>query len=176
MTKQQMTSVFGKKKVAVFALMFAAFSLLVPFSLIGNASAAANSSLSALAEQANFRVLLSSAIHLGDDGGVGDDYEITFSAPEVDATKTAILMIRTRDVDFSRNVITINGVAVSNALVPHSDDNDGEYFTEIGIVAANTLRATNNKLYIGARNESGTIGGNLDDFDVDNVVLVYKQP
>ena len=174
MIKQQILSKFGKKSVARFAMILATLSLALPLSVIGSASPASSAlALSALAEQSNFRVIFSGSVHLGDDGGAGDDTEVTFSAPDVDASKTAILLLRTRDVDFSNNVITINGVAVSNALVPHPDSND--YFSEIGIVPANTLKATDNKLYIGARNESGDLGGNLDDFDVDNVVLIYRQ-
>jgi hypothetical protein len=174
MIKQQTLSKFGKKSVARFAMILAALSLALPLSVIGGATPASSTlALSALVEQSNFRIIISSAVHLG-DGGVGDDHEVTFSAPGVDSGKTAILLLRTKNVDFSKNVITINGVAVSNALVPH--DNGAEYFSEIGIVPANTLAATNNKLYLGARNEDGNLGGNLDDFYVDNVVLIYKQP
>jgi len=176
MIKQQTLSKFGKKSVARFAMILATLSLALPLSVIGSASPASSAlALSALAEQANFRIIISSSVHLG-DSGVGDDHEVTFSAPGVDASKTAILLLRTRGVEFNKNVITINGVAIGNALVPRSAEHGAEFFSEIGIVPANTLTATNNKLYIGARNEDGGLSGNLDDFDVDNVVLVYKQP
>lgn len=174
MIKQQILSKFGKKSVARFAMILATLSLALPLSVIGSASPASSAlALSAMAEKSNFRVIFSVSRHLGDDPGEGDDTDESFDAPDVDASKTAILLLRTQGVDFSKNVITINGVAVSNALVPHSVSN--EYFSEIGIVPANTLKATGNTLYIGARNEDGNLGGNLDDFDVDNVVLIYKQ-
>src|SRR5262245_8075629 len=175
MIKQQTFSKFGKKSVARFAMILAALLLAAPLSVIGSATPASNAlALSALVEQSTFRIIISNIVHLG-DSGVGDDHEVTFSAPNVDPSQRAVLMLRTRDVDFSHNLITINGVAIANALLPHSNDNDGEFFSEIAIVPANTLTATDNKLLIGARNVDGNLSGNLDDFDVDNVVLVYKQ-
>lgn len=176
MIKQQTLSKFGKKSVARFAMILATLSLALPLSVIGGASPASNAlALSALAEQSNFRVIFSGSRHLGDDPGEGDDTDESFDAPDVDASKTAILLLRTRGVEFSNNIITINGVTIGNALVPRSAEHNDEYFSEIGIVPANTLTATNNKLYIGARNEDGNLGGNLDDFDVDNVVIIYRQ-
>jgi hypothetical protein len=175
MIKQQTLSKFGKKSVARFAMILAALSLALPLSVIGSATPASYAlALSALVEQSSFRIIISNIVHLG-DSGVGDDHEVIFSAPNVDASQRAVLMLRTRDVDFSHNVITINGVQINNLLLPHSNENDGEFFSESGIVPANTLTATNNTLRISARNVDGDLSGNLDDFDVDNVVLIYKQ-
>jgi len=174
MIKQQTLSKFGKMSVARFAMFLAALSLALPLSVIGSATPASNAlALSALVDQSSFRVLIGSPVHLG-DSGVGDGYEVTFDAPGVNAGMRAVLLLRTRDVDFSNNVITINGVAVTNALLPHNNDHDGEYFSEIGMVENNTLLETGNTLFIGARNENGVISGNLDDFDIDNVVLMYR--
>ncbi len=175
MIKQHTLSKFGKKSVARFAMILAALSLALPLSVIGSATSASNAlASSALVDQSSFRVLIGSPVHLG-DSGVGDDYEVIFDAPDVNAGMRAVLLLRTRDVDFSNNVITINGVAVTNALLPHHDDHDGEYFSEIGIVGNNTLTEAGNRLFIGSRNADGNIGGQLDDFEIDNVVLIYRQ-
>lgn len=174
MIKQQTLSKFVKKSVARFSMFLAALSLAAPLSVMGSATPASSAlALSALADQSTFRVLIGSPVHLG-DSGVGDGYEVNFDAPDVNPGMRAVLLLRTRDVDFSNNVITINGHAVTNALNPHNNDHDGEYFSEIGIVPNDALQETGNTLFIGARNENGVIDGNLDDFDIDNVVLIYR--
>jgi hypothetical protein len=36
------------------------------------------------------------------------------------------------------------------------------------------LKPTNNKLFVEARTTSGGVNGNIDDFVIDNVVIMYK--
>lgn len=82
-------------------------------------------------------------------------------------------MLQTRGVSVNCNVIKINGVDVSSALRADDDDN---WHTQIGEVPPNVLKSGNNTLQIAARNESCGVGGNLDDFVVDNVVILYRKP
>jgi hypothetical protein len=149
----------GKKRWMGLAMILAAVSLSLPLSLVGNASAAVASY--AFDADSNFRILLSGATTVGDNAAsLSDDFQTTFSAPDVNPAAAAVLLLRVRGVNCSGNTIKINGVAVSNALTP-----------------ANVLKATGNTLQINS--VACTVAGdpgNRDDFTVDNVVLLYKQP
>ncbi len=179
MTKQQMTSKFGTKKLTGFALILAALSLSLPLSMIGGASAASSKLAPyALDEDANFRILSSGALTVGDNSaGVSDDLEFTFNAPGVNPAAAAVLMLRVRGVQCSGNSLKINGSAVSNALVVRDADEVDDFYTEIGIVSGNVLKASGNtlKLASAACTPAGD-PGNRDDFTVDNLVLIYRQP
>jgi hypothetical protein len=179
MTKQQMTSKFGKKGLAKFALIVAALSLSLPLSMPGGASAASSAIAPyTLDEDANFRILSSGALTVGDNSaGLSDDLDFTFSAPGVNPAAAAVLMLRVRGVQCSGNSIKINNVEVSNALVPRDSDEIDDFYTEIGLVPGNVLKASGNtfKMTSTACTPAGD-PGNRDDFTVDNVVLIYRQP
>src|SRR5262249_19843890 len=135
----------------------------------------------AAAQSANYVYIVAGNQHFGDDpaafggNGVfrGDDFDYTFNAPGVDPSKRAVLMLWNLNVDNHCNVVTINGTSISGALVAQVSN---EWATRIGEVPAGVLKATGNVLHIGARNTSCTVGGNLDDFMIDNVVLLYQKP
>jgi hypothetical protein len=166
----------GKKRWMGLAMILAAVSLSLPLSLVGNASAAVASY--AFDADSNFRILLSGATTVGDNAAsLSDDFQTTFSAPDVNPAAAAVLLLRVRGVNCSGNTIKINGVAVSNALTPRDADEVDDFYSEIGIIPANVLKATGNTLQINS--VACTVAGdpgNRDDFTVDNVVLLYKQP
>ncbi len=179
MTKQQMTSKFGKKKLTGFALILAALSLSLPLSMTGGASAASSKLAPyALDEDANFRILSSGALTVGDNlVSLSDDLDFTFNAPGVNPAAAAVLMLRVQGVQCSGNTIKINGSTVSNALVVRDADETDDFYTEIGIVSGNVLKASGNvfKMTSTACTPAGD-PGNRDDFTIDNVVLIYRQP
>jgi hypothetical protein len=135
----------------------------------------------AAAQTANYVYIVAGNQHFGDDPGAfggggtfrGDDFDYTFNAPGVDPSKRAVLMLWNLNVATHCNVVTINGTNISGALVAQSSP---EWATRIGEVPAGVLKATGNILHIAARNTSCTTGGNLDDFMIDNVVLLYQKP
>jgi hypothetical protein len=179
MKNQQIISKFAKKGMATAAVLMAALLFSLPFQAIGAASPAVNDSLAAI-EQANFRYIVSSTQHFGDEPDFlfgtyrGEDHDFTFDAPGVNQNRRAVLMLQTRQVSHDLNVIRINGVNITGALRQHGEGD--EWFAQIGEIPSGVLQATGNVLRIIARNSDGGAGGNLDDFLIDNVVVMYQQP
>ena len=71
---------------------------------------------------------------------------------------------------------TLLGLGQNDLL--NGGEDDDEWFTQIGEVPAGILNAPplTNTLRIAARNDAGGAGGDLDDFVVDNVVILYRMP
>jgi hypothetical protein len=173
MSKQQTISQFMKKNVRKAAVVVTALLMAFPFQVIGNAAPAV------VSDEAKFVYITSSVQHFGDEPGFltgtfrGDDHEFTFDAPGVNPNLRAVLMLQTRNVGHDLNVIRINNVNITGALVKHEAGD--EWFAQLGEIPSGTLKATGNVLKIIARNSSGGAGGNLDDFNIDNVVVLYRQ-
>jgi hypothetical protein len=178
MSKQQMISQFVKKTVSKAAVFMAALLMAFPLQIIGAAAPAAAIALVA-SDEAKFVYITSSVQHFGDDPDFltgtfrGDDHEFIFDAPGVNPNLRAVLMLQTRNVGSDLNIIRINNVNITGALVKH--DNGDEWFAQIGEIPSGTLKATGNILKIISRNSDGNAGGNLDDFNIDNVVALYRQ-
>jgi hypothetical protein len=113
------------------------------------------------AMETNFTVILFSRQHFGNGPGGFDDIEpsvqfvgptkdFSFNCPSVEPAETAVLMFQSRDVDHQRNVFRVNGVDVFGGL------------------------PAGNVLHLESRNSSGGGGGSIDDFIIDNVVIMYK--
>lgn len=102
---------------------------------------------------------------------VGPTKDFTFPCPNVNANEAAVLMFQSRDVDSSKNIITINNNPVAGGI-PVSP-NKVTWNGNVMLIATGVLRA-NNELHIEARNTSGGGGGDIDDFILDNVVVMYK--
>jgi hypothetical protein len=107
---------------------------------------------------------------------VGPTKDFTFSCPNVNPDEAAVLMFQSRDVDSSRNIITINDRPVLEGIpggIPVSPDKN-TWNGNVMLIGARILRASGNVLHIESRNTSGGSGGNIDDFILDNVVVMYK--
>ena len=103
---------------------------------------------------------------------VGPTKDFTFSCPNVNPGEPAMLMFQSRDVDSSRNIITVNGSNVSGGIPvsPNKDTWNGN----VMLIGAGTLRASGNELHIESRNTNGGGGSDIDDFILDNAVVMYK--
>ena len=111
---------------------------------------------------------------------VGASREFTFNCPGVDAGQHAVLMYQ---VSHARafNTMTINGVNVPNA-VSNTTTDPAAVNASVVLVSPNTLRASGNVLRIQAATEPAPppLPGqppqpaSLDEFMIDNVVLLYK--
>ena len=99
------------------------------------------------------------------------DYPL-FSCPNVSPNQAAVLMFQSRDVDNNKNIITINDNAVKGGI-PVSPTKDS-WNGNVMLIRAGVLKASGNKLHIESRNDSGSGGGDIDDFILDNVVVMYK--
>jgi hypothetical protein len=108
---------------------------------------------------------------------VGPKKDFHFDCPKVEPGAEAVLMFQTRDVDHNRNIMQINATTAEQPTVfggiPVSPSKD-TWNGNIMLIRPGVLRETNNELHIESRNSSGSSGGDIDDFIIDNVVALYK--
>ena len=132
---------------------------------------------------ADFAVIIHQRHHFGSDAnhfGGGTNFvegraakDFPFDTPDVDRSERAVLMFQTRDVDGIAHLFEINGSHLFGGIpISHSRD---DWNGNIALVEANVLLADRpNSLLIQSRNSEGGILGDLDNFLIDNVVLLYK--
>jgi hypothetical protein len=132
----------------------------------------------AATDSASYAYIITTPQHFGDGPNNstvaavdrGQDHEYSFDLPGVDSSKVAILMLKTFDLDHNLNSFSING----RALRVRRHISGSEFFTDHVEVPAGILKETGNVLKISALSSSGQVFGELDDFIVDDVVLIYK--
>jgi hypothetical protein len=132
----------------------------------------------------NFTVILAQRQHFGNQPCTFDDVEpnvlfvgsakdFSFDCPGVVPAETAFLMFQSRDVDHQRNVFQVNGIDVFGGL-PASPARDAWNSNILLVERHHQLRATGNVLHVESRNPSGGASEDIDDFIIDNVVIMYK--
>ena len=136
----------------------------------------------------DFTVIVSVRQHFGDEPSwlkdvepgllfVGRTKDFHFDCPRVDPGADAVLMFQTRDVDHNKNIIQINPATAPQPTVsggiPVSPSKD-TWNGNIMLIGRSVLRETNNVLHVEAVSEDGVLGPDLDDFIIDNVVVLYK--
>src|SRR5580765_624729 len=132
----------------------------------------------------NYTVVLFSRQHIGNDPGVFNDVEpnvafvgpakdFPFDCPGVNSAEAAFLMFQSRDVDHQRNVLRVNGEDVFGGL-PASPARDAWNGNILLVEQHHQLKATGNVLHVEARTSDGGSAGDVDDFILGNVVLMYK--
>jgi hypothetical protein len=131
-----------------------------------------------------YTVVLFSRQHVGNAPGLFDGAEpdvvfagpvkeVPFDCPGVDPAETALLLFQSRDVDHRRNVLRVNGVDVFGGL-PVSPARNAWNGNILLIEPHHQLRASGNVLRVEARTSDGGSAGDVDDFVLDNAVLMYK--
>jgi hypothetical protein len=136
----------------------------------------------------DFTVIVSVRQHFGDQPSyfkddepgvpfVGRTKDFHFDCPRVDPGADAVLMFQTRDVDNNKNIIQINPATAQQPTVhggipvsPRKDTWNGN----IMLIVRDALRETNNVLHVEAVSGDGVLGPDLDEFIIDNVVVLYK--
>lgn len=132
----------------------------------------------------DFTVILFQRQHFGNERGTFNDIEagvqfvgptknFTFNCPNVNPGETAVLMFQSRDVDHQRNIFRVNDENVFGGL-PASPSKDTWNGNILLLETRHKLKATGNVLHVESRNDSGEGGGDIDDFIIDNVVIMYK--
>ena len=137
----------------------------------------------------DFTIILPEIMHLGDEEGMFADAPLfpdafqghesrplRFGCPNNVREERAVLFFQTRDVDLATNAIQINGSDLFGGI-PVSSTGDAEspiWNGNVALVDAHRLHVSGNVLHLGARNSSGGTSGNVDDFLIDNVVILYK--
>lgn len=132
---------------------------------------------------ADFTVVINVRHHFGNDHdalpgtSAGKDRDFGFDCPDIDTTQTAVLMFQSLDVDHEKNVISVNQpltgpISVFGGIPVSRSDTD--WNGNIMLISPNSLRDRGNVLHIGARDSRGSILGDVDDFVIDNAVVMYK--
>ncbi len=103
---------------------------------------------------------------------VGRDRDFPFDCPKIDAGQEAVLMFQSLSIDHDKNTFQVNNQVIFGGL-PISRSNS-DWNGNVMLIGANILRPTGNVLHMGARDDRGSILGNVDDFVIDNVVVMYK--
>ena len=129
-------------------------------------------------QRMNFTVITSVRNHFGNEPDflpgafVGQEKNFTFDCLGIDSSQHAVLMLQTLHVG-GENVFTINGQTVFGGL-PRTTDNKEAWSAQVLLIQPNTLHSRDNVLRVAARTGSGSASGDIDDFVIDNVVVVYK--
>jgi hypothetical protein len=131
----------------------------------------------------DYTVIVHQTVHVGDNPDMfgtapfkGTDFNSAgFSCPNVKSSERAVVFFQTRDVDNANNVIQINGHDLFGGVpVSSTDDAESPFWNgNVALVGRNVLKETGNVLHVGARNSSGGTS-DVDDFLIDNVVILYK--
>ncbi len=132
----------------------------------------------------DYTVIFRQRRHFGNQPGVFNDIEpgvpfvgaalnFSFDCPNIDSTETAVLMFQSRDVDHSRNVLTINEIDVFGGL-PASPNRNTWNGNILLVERHHGLKEFGNTLHVESRTASGASEGDIDDFIIDNLVIEYK--
>ena len=132
----------------------------------------------------NYTVVLFSRQHLGNEAGVFNDVEpnvvfvgrakdFPFDCPGINTAEAAVLMFQSRDVNHQRSILRVNGVDVFGGL-PASPARDEWNGNILLVERHHQLKETGNVLRVEARRADGGSTGDVDDFMLDNVVIMYK--
>ncbi len=134
----------------------------------------------------DFTVIIDQRQHFGNDPDslpgtfVGSNKDYEFLCSRVDPNQGAVLLFQTLSVDHDKNFIAINSIGATGQPevyggIPVSRSNT-DWTGNVVLVRPGILRETN-ILRLGARDSRGSLGGlsgDVDEFVIDNVVVLYK--
>ena len=127
---------------------------------------------------ADFTVIIAVRQHFGNKAGsrpgvfVGNEEHYTFDCPNIDPDTWGVLMFETLDVDYEQNVFEVNGHAIAGGI-PKSPSKSA-WNGNVMLINPNWLKGRGNELHIKSLTSGGAPSGNIDDFVIDNVVVLYK--
>jgi hypothetical protein len=136
----------------------------------------------------DFTVIVSVRQHFGDEPSyfkdvepgapfVGRSKDFNFDCPRVDSGADAVLMFQTRHVNNNLNVIQINPATAEQPTVSGGipvSPNKNTWNGNIMLIRRGVLRETGNVLHVRSVSDDNITGPDLDDFIIDNVVVLYK--
>ena len=102
----------------------------------------------------------------------GQSRDFHFDCPGIDVDADAILTFQARHVDHEQNILTVNGRTIHGGVPVTSGDES--WAAQTLLIASGDLRPTDNVLHVESRTENGGTSGDLDDFVLDNVTVLYR--
>ncbi len=130
-------------------------------------------------EPMDYTVIVNERHHFGNEPqflpGVfaGPSQCFDFECPGIDPGQRAVLMFESLHVTTPKNIFTINDKTIFGGL-PTTVQDKQAWTGNVMLVEAGTLSPRGNSLCVQALNSSGQPSGDIDDFVIDNVVLLYK--
>jgi hypothetical protein len=99
--------------------------------------------------------------------------EFGFDCPNINTREIAVLTFQSLDVDYRTNVFRVNDADIIGGL-PLSSGRDAWNGNIMLVPPHHRLKATGNVLRVESRDSGGGTSGDIDDFVLDNVVIMYK--
>jgi hypothetical protein len=103
---------------------------------------------------------------------VGRANEYQFDVPRIDVRKPAYLMFQARAVSAEQNLLTINDHPIPGG-VPRTSREDG-WAAQVMLISPGFLTPARNILRIESRDAGGDTDGDIDDFIIDNAIVLYS--
>jgi hypothetical protein len=132
----------------------------------------------------DFAVIIRVRQHFGNDPGfmpevhfAGNNETYPFSCPDVDPSQEAVLLFQTLGVSHDRNFIEVNSTGPLGQIgvhggIPVSRSNE-DWNANVMLIGPQVLHESN-VLSLGSRASNGSLLGDIDEFLIDNVVVLYK--
>jgi hypothetical protein len=132
----------------------------------------------------DFAVIIRVRQHFGNDPGfmpevpfAGSNKTYPFSCPDVDTSQESVLLFQALGVSHPRNFIEVNSTGPLGPIgvyggIPVSRSNE-DWNGNVMLIGPNILRE-NNVLSLGSRASNGSLLGDIDEFLIDNVVVLFK--
>jgi hypothetical protein len=156
------------------SVMLASLLLASSLPVSGGTTLASTSAALAAAAGSDFVYIIRAQQSFGDvaTGGTfqGEDQTYTFTLPSNLAPGTAHVMAHGKGFSNNCNRFEVNG---TNLGIFAIRSNPNEFFVEMGDVPSGILRPGTNTLTIRALNANCTVGGDLDEFVISNVIFFY---
>jgi hypothetical protein len=102
----------------------------------------------------------------------GTAKEYQFDVPRLDVRQPAYLLFQARAVSSEQNVLTINGKPIPGG-VPYTSGEEG-WAAQVMLISPDVLTPARNILRVESRDAAGGTGGDIDDFIIDNAVVLYS--
>lgn len=102
----------------------------------------------------------------------GNAKEYEFDVPRVNVRQPAYLLFQARAVSSEFDVLSVNGNPVPGG-VPYTSGEDG-WAAQVMLISPDVLKPVRNVLRVESRDASGGTSGDIDDFIIDNAVVLYS--
>jgi hypothetical protein len=128
----------------------------------------------------DYTVILFQRQHFGDEANsllpgvpfVGKQKDYRFDCPDINSDQAAVLFYNSYDAG-PRDRFEVNGKQLYGGIYEGPGGNRWASH-ELLVEREFNLKPQGNVLHVEARTKGGNVSGNLDDFILDNVVIMYK--
>lgn len=127
----------------------------------------------------DFTVIIKRREHFGDGSVslpgayIGNHETYYFDCPKMSREQWAVLMFQSLSVDHDKNVLKVNGHDIPGGI-PQTAGEESDWTGNVMLIPSSWLKDSGNELFVQSRTSDGAAIGDIDDFVLDNVVVLYK--